>query len=120
MSAFILDYDHNSPNIEHLQKTHENFFLNIRNKNQELPIIIISRPKLTLNNDEIKRKDIIKATFKNAVQNGDSNAYFIDGNKIFDIFGKDNCTVDNCHPNDLGFMCFAQALIPQLKKIFKM
>lgn len=117
MSAFVLDYDHNAPTSEHLQLTHEKFFSRIREKNPDLPIIMLSRPKLRLTEDEIRRRDIVKATYENAVAKGDKNVYFIDGSDIFKIFGGDSCTVDDCHPNDLGFMCMAEILIPYLRKV---
>ena len=65
----------------------------------------------------IRRRDIVKATYENAVAKGDKNVYFIDGSDIFKIFGGDSCTVDDCHPNDLGFMCMAEILIPYLRKV---
>ena len=43
--------------------------------------------------------------------------YFIDGSKLFDIFGGDSCTVDGCHPNDLGFICMATGIAEVLKEI---
>ena len=117
MSAFVLDYDHNAPSSEHLQSTHEKFFCKIREKNPELPIIMMSRPKLRLTADEVIRRDTVKKTYENAIAKGDKNVYFVDGSDIFKIFGGDSCTVDDCHPNDLGFMCMAEILMPYLKKI---
>ena len=34
MSAFVYDYDHNAPSVEHLQNTHEKFYNIIRAKNR--------------------------------------------------------------------------------------
>lgn len=118
MSAFVLDYDHNAPTSDHLEATHEKFFNRIRAKNPDLPIIMMSRPQLRLAEDEKRRRDTVKKTYENALAKGDKNVYFIDGSDIFKIFGGDDCTVDNCHPNDMGFHCMAEALIPILKKIF--
>ena len=41
MSAFVYDYDHNAPTVEHLAATHENFFTIIREKQTDLPLIIM-------------------------------------------------------------------------------
>lgn len=62
MSAFVYDYDHNAPDAEHLKETHERMFKIIRKENPDLPIIILSRPKFTLTEDEKIRFDIILAT----------------------------------------------------------
>lgn len=119
MSVFVLDYDHNAPTTEHLRNTHERIFKQIRSKNPELPIIMMSRPQPRPSEDEKIRRDIVKNTYNNAIASGDNNVYFIDGEEMLKIFGGDSGTVDNCHPNDLGFMCMAEALIPCLRKIFK-
>lgn len=116
MSVFVYDYDHNAPNIDYLEKTHKNGFDKIRNANPNLPIIIMSRPKYYLNNEEDKRFKIIKNTFINAVSGGDKNVYFIDGKSLMSI-AKDNGTVDNCHPNDFGFYSMADTIIKILKTI---
>lgn len=116
MSVFVYDYDHNAPNIEHLESTHEKGFKEIRKQNPNLPIIIMSRPKYYLKDDELKRLEITKKTFDNAVSVGDENVYYIDGKSLMNI-AKDNGTVDNCHPNDFGFYSMAEAVIKILKKI---
>ena len=46
----------------------------------------------------------------------DKNIYFIDGSTLFGEAGRDNSTVDGCHPNDLGFYMMYQNVLPVLKK----
>lgn len=118
MTAFILDYDHNAPTPEHLKATHEPFFKIIRKANPELPIIIMSRPLFTDDADTVARREIIKATYDNAVKNGDKNVYFLSGKELMAIARYEGI-VDNCHPNDLGLYSMAQALIGVLEKIIK-
>lgn len=117
MSAFVYDYDHNAPSAEHLQNTHERMFLRIREKQPELPVIMVSRPKARLNEDEKVRRGIIERTCKNAFSRGDRNVYFIDGSLMMRTFGGDNGTVDGCHPTDLGFMCMAKVIGATLKNV---
>jgi len=109
MSLFVYDYDHNSPSIEHLEATHERMFKTIREKNPDLPVIMMSRPKFRLDSNEEKRLEIIKKTYENAKAAGDKNVYFIDGRDLCKLCG-DEGTVDNCHPTDLGFFSMAQVL----------
>lgn len=124
MSAFIYDYDHNAPTAEHLKNTHESFFKQIREKNKELPIIMISMPnfKAWSQHDAeapIQRRNIIKETYENAVKAGDKNVYFIDGELLFGEKSWDSCTVDGAHPNDLGQYRMAEVIAPIIKAALK-
>lgn len=109
MSLFVYDYDHNAPTVEHLENTHEKMFKEIRKSNPNLPIIMMSRPKFNLTEEEQRRKDIIKATYENAISSGDKNVYFVDGAALTELCGKEG-TVDGVHPNDFGFASMAKAL----------
>ncbi|MEI6518865.1 MAG: SGNH/GDSL hydrolase family protein [bacterium] len=117
MSAFILDYDHNAPNIDHLQATHEPFFHIIRDKQPNLPIIMLTKCDFYQNDDCRKRRDIVLQTWQNAINKGDTNVYFIDGETLFGTDNRDACTVDGCHPNDLGFYRMAKTVLPVLKQV---
>lgn len=118
MSCFVYDYDHNAPNVEHLKDTHEKMFKTIRQNNPVLPIIIMSRPKFYLTEEEEKRLNVIKTTYKNALENGDENVFLIEGRELM-AMAEDNGTVDNCHPNDFGFASMAKVLGDMLEKILK-
>jgi len=109
MSVFVYDYDHNAPTAEHLAETHEKMFEAIRKENPNLPIIIMSRPKFNLTDEEKKRRSIIETTYKNAISKGDKNVYIIDGKALTQLC-RDEGTVDNCHPTDFGFASMAKAL----------
>lgn len=123
MSVFVYDYDHNTPDIEHLKNTHERLFKQIREKNPTLPIIIISMPDIKFwnqfNDIAIKRRDIIKKTYENAVNSGDKNVYFIDGETLWGEIDWDSCTMDRCHPNDIGHYRMAEKIAPIIKKALK-
>lgn len=119
MSLFVLDYDHNAANLEELRNTHESMFLNVRNNHPEIPVIIMSRPKYYLDDEEKARLEIIKKTYENALERGDKNVYFLDGKTLMEL-ARDEGTVDNCHPTDLGFASMAAALENVMKTIFNM
>lgn len=119
MSCFVLDYDHNAPNPEHLQATHEPLFKTLRKAHPNLPIIMISRAIECDMPNTIKRREIIYNTYKNALENGDKNVYFLNGKEIYTDEDRDACTVDCCHPNDLGFYRMGKAICPLVEKALK-
>lgn len=116
MSAFVYDYDHNAPTAEHLKNTHEKMFKLIRKAKPDLSVVMLSRPKYCLTDDEKMRLEIIRTTYCNALDSGDKNVYFIDGSTLM-AMAENEGTVDNCHPNDLGFMSMAEAVGNVLEKI---
>ncbi len=116
MSAFVYDYDHNAPTSEHLARTHEKMFWEIRKENESLPIVIMSRPKYRYDEAEKMRFEIIQRTYENAVARGESNVYLIDGRTLMSAC-KNEGTVDGCHPTDLGFFSMASELTKLLQTI---
>ncbi|MDF2926179.1 MAG: hypothetical protein K0R57_5093 [Paenibacillaceae bacterium] len=118
MSVFILDYDHNAPTVEHLADTHEPFFQAIRKAHPELPILLLSKPDFDSNRDNSEaRRKVIYQTYENAKASGDNLVYFVDGETFFGNDNREACTIDGCHPNDLGFLRMAEAVYPVLKQI---
>jgi len=118
MSVFVYDYDHNARTAEYLQKTHEKMFRIIRDAHPNLPIVMMSMPKYYLTEPEEARRAVIETTYRNALQKGDRNVYFLDGKALMAMAG-DEGTVDNCHPTDLGFMSMAKTLGDLLAEILK-
>lgn len=116
-SLFVLDYDHNAPDDEHLQRTHEPFFRKIREKHPDMPIIILARPNFGNWEDSEAHRNIIKQTYENAVAAGDKNVYYIDPKEFYGDEDSRLCTVDRIHPNDLGFYRMAKAIYPVMKNI---
>ncbi len=120
MKAFVCDYDANARTPEHLRKTHQKFFQIVRDKNPELPIILVSYPNTDLDAPLLERREIIRKTYQDAVDKGDKNVYFIDGCAMMRAFSEDNSTtVDGCHPNDFGFMAMAAGIGSVLQEILK-
>ena len=116
MSLFVFDYDYNAPDAKFLEKTHERMFKTVREKNPELPILMLSRPRVTDINDD--RYAVIKKTYDNAVKAGDKNVYIVRGDDLISECGME-CTVDFVHPTDLGFYLMANHLEPIIKKIIE-
>ena len=120
MSCFVMDYDHNASSVKMLDDTHEKFFKIIRDANPCLPIIIMTKPDFNNGKEEnIERRKIIKRTYDNAIKTGDKLVWFIDGETFFGKKDWSICTVEECHPNDLGFYRMAKKIYPLLKRILE-
>ena len=115
MSAFVYDYDHNAPTVQHLRDTHEKMFRAIRQAHPNIPVIMMTRPKYHLTEKEAERRKIVETTYLNALRQGDENVYFLDNRALTAFCGNDG-TVDNCHPNDWGFASMAMALIDLMEE----
>lgn len=126
MSVFVYDYDHNAPTPEHLEETHYAGYKRFREKQPTTPIIMASKPDWDLVNEfsdpetNEKRMRIIENTYLRAKAEGDENVYFING--FTDFYPEDlrgDCTVDGCHPNDLGYHYMAEAFAKVIKPLLK-
>ncbi len=115
LAVFVLDYDHNAPTVGHLQETHERFFRIIRARQPELPVILMSRCDFYGTTEDRRRREVIRQTYANAVAAGDRKVWFLDGEALFETEHRDACTVDGCHPNDLGFYRMFRTALPVLE-----
>ena len=117
MSIFVYDYDYNASTEEELLKTHEPFFKRIREKNPELPVIMLSKPAAKYTESDKIRRNIIQQTYINALNEGDTNVYFVDGETLYGNKDRELCSIDMVHPNDIGFMRMADTLEPLIRRI---
>ncbi len=109
-SVFVCDYDHNAPNVEHLKNTHEKLYLKIRAAHPDVPVIFLTKPDFWLKNADCeKRRDVIYNTYINAKNRGEK-VFFVDGYSLFAGQNREDCTVDGCHPNDLGMFRMADVI----------
>ncbi len=114
MEAFVCDYDHNAPSLEHLQKTLPGFYRIIREKHPDLPVIFITKPDILIKPEACTpRRDFIRSVYEEAKARGE-NVYFIPGEELFEGDNWDDCTVDRTHPNDLGFYRMAKRIGAEL------
>ncbi|MBQ3084570.1 MAG: hypothetical protein IJC46_03860 [Clostridia bacterium] len=117
MRVFVYDYDHNAPNPAHLAATHEKMFKKVRAAHLDLPILMLTRPKYYLTDEEKERLAIVRQTYENALAAGDKNVYFIPGTELLMDFLMECALVDNCHPNQAGFASMAYVIGNKLKEI---
>ena len=106
-SIFICDYDYNAPSAEHLLATLPPLYRAFREKHPDTPFIFVSSPEMKTGKE---RHDIVKNTAREAIESGDQNVYFVDGEHMFDEMKPHACTIEGCHPTDLGFYCMAKAI----------
>lgn len=118
--VIVLDYDFNSPTLKTLQETHYPLYEKIRKVQKNTPIVFMTRPDFFYNPTECKpRREVIYQTYLRAKAQGDDNVSFIDGETLSGNVDWDSCTVDTCHPNDMGFFRMADKLQPVLEKLLK-
>ncbi len=115
MRAFVLDYDHNAPTVEHLKATHEPFYKAVRAAHPTMPVVMMTRPTFRLNDEELERLAVVQATYEAAVAAGDRNVYMIDGRELVGEALAEVSTVDGAHPNDAGFFAMAKRLEQTLR-----
>ena len=112
MKLLVYDYDHNAPTADFLRDTHERMFKIIRNAQPNLPVIMLTTtPKLQYAGSNEERVEIVRSTYRNALESGDQNVYFLNGSAVCDESdGHAGATVEGSHLNDIGFRCLANAL----------
>ena len=80
-SVFVLDYDHNAPDAEHLAKTHFALYERVRKAHPITPIIMMTMPAIDGYQErdwnKPRREEIFKS-FEKAKGMGDENVYLID------------------------------------------
>ncbi len=118
MGMFIYDYDHNAPDPEYLKETHERGFRIVREKNPDLPVIFVTKPDWRPDNTHStqRRRDVIFHTYAKALAEGDRKVAFVDGRSFFARRDRGDCTVDGCHPNDLGMWRMAEVICDAVRR----
>ena len=135
--AIVLDYDHNAPDAAHLEATLYPMVARIRRSRPTLPLLLVSKPDVHLTPQALdpagaterrRRREAVREAYERARAQGDAHIDYIDGYELFldgemppDADGEslearwyregiDACTVDTCHPNDLGFWRMARRI----------
>ena len=120
-SVYVLDYDHNASQLQHLKDTHFALYETVRKAHPTAPIIMMTMPTIDGyqgRDGHWRRRDVIFETIDRAKALGDENIYIIDCYGCFGELERGECgTVDNTHPDSLGFLRMAEALLPVLKKV---
>lgn len=113
-SAVIIGYDHNAKTVEELRENHYAFYKEVRADDKDLPIILTCAPDVAYKKGFEERRKVILETYNKAKSAGD-NVFFADGRDHFGDCPFD-CTVDNIHPNDLGYRKIAENILKTIKE----
>jgi len=116
--VLVLEYDHNAPTAAYLRETHLPFLQRILRGHPDLPVLLVSKPDFGRTAEDSVRRDIIRESYRWTRERG-MRTIFLDGAKLFDGPMSDSCTVDGCHPNDLGFYRMAMGMLPSLKELLE-
>lgn len=113
---YVLEYDHNA-SLNHLRKTHFNFYKVVRESNPKSLIVVMSRfsGRLSLSEDEEwERIGVVFGTYAKATEEGDKNIVFIDGSKA--LIGTAEYFDDGVHPNDKGMSQIANVILSSVRR----
>ncbi len=119
--CILLDYQANTDYQRYLTTLPE-FVKILRKRFKKIPIIIISRPPVSIWAFDKKTKDIWMKGYrfqekfaKQMNKQGDGLIFSYNGSVLFKKMWQES-TVDGGHPTDLGFLTIAKALYPILKR----
>lgn len=116
MSAFVLDFDHNHYSPEPLRATHLPFYQTFRKAQPDTPIVMVTRPLPIMP----ELREIIRDTYNYALAHGDKNVVFVDGETLFAGDHITECTVDGCHPNDVGHYRMSHVIGDAVAKVLNL
>lgn len=104
--VMLCDYDANSPDPQHLERTHLAMYEIFRAKHPLTPYVMITHPNLRPmeeTEDARARREAILRNYRIGLARKDSHLYFVDGRDLFAGGCQSCCSVEGTHPNDLGF-----------------
>ncbi len=116
-SVFVCDYDYNAFDVGYLQATHYPFYQTYRKNNPRTPILFITKPDIDRDPFGEARKKVVYHSYLKAKRAGDDNVYFLSGKSLYGKADRASCSVDGCHPNDLGFYRMAKRVYQALVAI---
>ena len=95
---------------------HYSIYERFREKHPTAGILLWDFPHCDYAPNE-EREAIVLETYNKAIANGDKKVALITGRELYGETERDCCTVDGCHPNDLGAMRIADVMTPVIKEL---
>lgn len=110
VDAFILDDLRYELKNEDLVQLYFEFYRIIRKRQNEVPLILITRPNYTRNKiTNLNENNSMKKFYESSEQQ-DANLYLIDLNQLFDVTELDLIAVDEQHLTDYGMVKVANEI----------
>ncbi|MEG2606015.1 MAG: SGNH/GDSL hydrolase family protein [Mucinivorans sp.] len=118
--SYVLDFAPNcTPQL--IESNMERFIGILRNSHPTVPIVVVEQtyfPPMVLDTvaraEQINKSATMRRVYDSLVKGGDKNLYWVPG---AELLGTDNeSQVDALHATDLGFMRYAESLLPVLKQ----
>ena len=110
-SLMVFDFDHNTPSVDYLKRTHLPALRRLRSAHPDIPFILLSKPNLSGGEGYTKeRLAVILESYHALLSDGCGPVHFVNGQDVFGSCDSEMMTVDNTHPTDLGFYAMAGAL----------
>ena len=122
-AAYVIDAQ---PNMHYrlVKERCEPFLRRLRKLKPDTPILLVERAQSLLDwywyDDENKQTTMWleqRKIYDKLIAEGEKNMLYLRGDKLFGGTGEES--IDNVHPNDLGFMSMADKMTPLLKKLLK-
>ncbi len=123
-SLVVLDFEANTQ--EALRNVLRPFITELRQANQAVPILVVSRIVMVRDRTPRTRaarealRDFQAALVQELREAGDTNIHFLDGTTLLEPAWALEATVDGTHPTDLGFIMMADAMAPVITRILGM
>jgi len=127
-SVLVMEHDYNHGTLASLRDRHYVFYKRIREARPALPIVMASRVDFhhinqhaddLSENQTSRRREVVIDTYHRAKAEGDDLVWFVDGESVFHGPYSDCCTVDGCHPNDLGFAMEAETFTDIIRRLLR-
>ncbi len=122
-SCFVIDCLPNCT-ADLVNEKYKRFLEIIRQKHPETPILLvenIENTRMYFNQSgftDIQEKNLLlKGIFKDLIQNGDRNIYYMEADKL--VAGDHEGTVDGIHLTDLGFWRLSQNMYPVIRDLIR-
>jgi len=122
-SLYILDFMPNV-NVEQINERTEKFYRIMREKRPNTPIVFIENPIYPYSPFDVSVQNIVDSknkalhtVFDGLIGKGETNIWLVPSPGMIGIDGEG--TVDGTHFTDLGFMRYAEFLLPVLRAIIR-
>ena len=118
-SLYAYDYNLYDDRPERVLPPHYDIYKKIRNAHPDSVILLYDKPAYEHDSTFKRRRDIIRATYERAREEGDERIALVEATELFAGEDVGDCLTDSSHPNELGAMKMANAMYNKIKSFFE-